>query len=66
LAAGRKADPFTDFDPANNHRVSEIRAQKNGRRVLYPVINVTLNLIGSENLAWQERKARACFGWVES
>jgi Patatin-like phospholipase len=51
--AGRKADPFTDFDPADNHRVSELRAQKDNRRVLYPVINVTLNLVGGENLAWQ-------------
>ena len=55
--AGRKSDPFTDFDPADNYRVSELKAQKNDRRVLYPVINVTLNLVGGENLAWQERKA---------
>jgi hypothetical protein len=55
--AGRKADPFTDFDPADNCRVSELEAKKNNRRVLYPVINVTLNLVGGENLAWQERKA---------
>jgi Patatin-like phospholipase len=54
---GRKADAFTDFDPADNYRVSELRAQKGGQRVLYPVINVTLNLVGGENLAWQERKA---------
>ena len=55
--ACRNADPFTDFDPADNCRVSELKAQKNNRRVLYPVINVTLNLVGGENLAWQERKA---------
>jgi hypothetical protein len=55
--AGRKADRFTDFDPADNCRVSELKAQKDDRRVLYPVINVTLNLVGGENLAWQERKA---------
>jgi hypothetical protein len=55
--AGRKADPFTDFDPADNRRASELKAQKNDLRVLYPVINVTLNLVGGENLAWQERKA---------
>lgn len=53
----RKADPFTDFDSADNRRVSELKAQKDGRRILYPVINVTLNLVGGENLAWQERKA---------
>jgi hypothetical protein len=57
--AHRKMDPFTEFDPADNYRVSELKAQKNDRRVLYPVINVTLNLIGGENLAWQERKASA-------
>ena len=55
--AGRKADPFTDFDPDDNRRVSELKAQKNNRRVLYPVINMTFNLISGENLAWQERKA---------
>jgi patatin-like phospholipase len=55
--AGRKTDPFIDFDPADNYRVSELKAQKNDRRTLYPVINVTLNLVGGENLAWQERKA---------
>jgi hypothetical protein len=55
--AGRKADPFTDFDPDDNRRVSELKAQKSGLRVLYPVINVTLNMLGGENLAWQERKA---------
>src|SRR5262249_3854873 len=57
--AHRKMDPFTEFDPRDNHRVSELKAQKNDRRVLYPVINVTLNLVGGENLAWQERKASA-------
>jgi hypothetical protein len=57
--AGRKADAFTDFDPADNRRVSELKAQKGGQRVLYPVINVTLNLVGGQNLAWQERKASA-------
>ncbi len=50
-------DPFTGFDSKDNLRVSELKAQKGGRRVLYPVINVTLNLVGGENLAWQERKA---------
>jgi hypothetical protein len=55
--ASRAVDPFTDFDPEDNRRVSELKAQKNNRRVLYPVINVTLNLVGGQNLAWQERKA---------
>src|SRR5262249_14959999 len=53
----RKPDPFTDFDPADNCRVSQLNAQKDNRRVLYPIINVTLNLVGGKNLAWQERKA---------
>ncbi len=50
-------DPFTSFDPADNCRISELRAKKGEQSVLYPVINVTLNLVGGENLAWQERKA---------
>jgi predicted acylesterase/phospholipase RssA len=57
--ANRKADPFTDFDADDNRYVSQLTAKQGGRRVLYPVINVTLNLVGGENLAWQERKASA-------
>jgi hypothetical protein len=55
--ADRKEDPFTHFDPADNCCLCELKAQKDNRRVLYPVINVTLNMVGGENLAWQERKA---------
>jgi Patatin-like phospholipase len=55
--AARHQDRFTSFDPADNYRVCELHAKKNGRRILYPVINVTLNLVGGNNLAWQERKA---------
>src|SRR5262249_18066353 len=58
----RAANPFTGFDPRDNVRVHELKSvvsDKTQQQVLYPVVNVTLNLVGGENLAWQERKASA-------
>jgi len=51
----RAADPFTGFDPRDNVRMCQLA----GFRVLFPVVNVALNLVGGDRLAWQERKAEA-------
>ncbi|MBI3666005.1 MAG: patatin-like phospholipase family protein [Acidobacteria bacterium] len=51
---GRKArhpHPFTGFDPAANLKLQEL-----GLRPLH-IINITLNLCGGKELAWQNRKA---------
>jgi hypothetical protein len=48
----RKANPFTGFDPRDNLEMRELR----GNRPL-PLLNVTLNLVAGEDLAWQDRKA---------
>lgn len=53
----RKKDPFTGFDAADNVRMSLLDPRASGNAVLYPVINVALNVTATENLAWQERKA---------
>jgi hypothetical protein len=55
------ADPFTGFAPSDNIRLHALKAVNGatGRRVLMPVVNVALNLVGGPRLAWQERKAQA-------
>ena len=70
LAAGRpvrKPDHFTGFDGEDNPRMHQFRAEVMARdggvaplpRRLLPVVNVTLNLVGGERLAWQQRQAEA-------
>jgi len=55
----RKPNPFTGFDPEDNIRLHQLIPERGGRAVLYPIINVTLNVTHAENLAWQERKAQS-------
>lgn len=52
----RDPDQFTGFDPADNIRMNLLRP-RTGPALLYPVVNVALNVTATENLAWQERKA---------
>jgi Patatin-like phospholipase len=53
----RRPNPFTGFDPEDNPKMHEVWAREESGRKLMPVINIALNLVGGENLAWQERKA---------
>jgi hypothetical protein len=53
----RAPNPFTGFDPRDNVRLHELVPLKDRRAVLYPIINVCLNVTHTENLAWQERKS---------
>jgi hypothetical protein len=57
----RTPDLFTGFDPQDNIRMQEINALVGKgelrQRVLFPVINLTMNLVRGDKLAWQERKA---------
>jgi hypothetical protein len=52
-------DPFTGFAEADNLPLSALwqTGGNGGRRWLFPVVNTTLNVVASANLAWQERKA---------
>jgi hypothetical protein len=49
----RKANPFTGFDPSDNFPVAKLSAKP------LHVINMTLNLVKGENLAWQQRKGES-------
>jgi hypothetical protein len=63
----RAPDPFTGFDPSDNVDLSDLdpqvpivrpgEAAPAARSVLYPVVNVALNVTATTKLAWQERKA---------
>ncbi|HMG47946.1 MAG TPA: patatin-like phospholipase family protein [Allosphingosinicella sp.] len=53
----RAAQPFTGFDPFDNIRMHHLKPQVGDRHVLYPIVNVALNVTASEKLAWQERRA---------
>jgi hypothetical protein len=48
----RDPNPFTGFDPKDNLRLSQLA----GQRPLH-VVNMALNLVSDDNLAWQQRKA---------
>ena len=55
---GRQADPFTGFGPNENPPLHEFkRAGRPGERMLFPVINMALNLTRRTPAAWAERKA---------
>jgi hypothetical protein len=57
----RTPDPFTGFDDADNPPLAALwtAGGNGGRRRLFPVINMALNVVATENLAWQERKAES-------
>jgi hypothetical protein len=65
LGAARQArnpDRFTGFDERDNIRVHTLwppKASSDGRNVfgLFHVLNLSLNVVESKRLAWQERKA---------
>ncbi|MBI3853628.1 MAG: patatin-like phospholipase family protein [Verrucomicrobia bacterium] len=55
----RDPNPFTGFDPCDNLPLQELRDPGNSARPQRPlhIVNMALNLVTGENLAWQERKA---------
>jgi hypothetical protein len=60
----RCPDKFTGFDEADNlpmHKLWPPQAGADGRNTfgLFHVINITLNVVQSKRLAWQERKAES-------
>jgi hypothetical protein len=58
-AGERDRDPFTGFGPEDNLRMAALLDGPPGHGPLYPVVNMTLNLVSGDNLAWQERKAES-------
>jgi Patatin-like phospholipase len=53
----RSPDPFTSFDSDDNPRMFEVRPEPKDSARLLHVINMTLNVVSTKKLAWQERKA---------
>ncbi len=51
-AQGRQ--PFTGFAPGDDLRLAELGQDTAGP---FPIVNAALNLVGGDDLAWQERKA---------
>ena len=49
----RHPNAFTGFDPDDNLRMSELNHRP------FHVVNMALNLVGGDNLAWQQRKAES-------
>jgi hypothetical protein len=55
----RNPDPFTGMDPHDNPRMTQLFRGRGTCRTLFPVVNVTLNLVSGRNTAWAERKAES-------
>jgi len=58
--ATRRPNPFTGFDQSDNPQMHELWPAKEDQAVRWQpfhVINMALNLVSSNRLAWQERKA---------
>jgi Patatin-like phospholipase len=55
----RDPNPFTGFDPADNLPLQDLRDPGDSTLPQRPlhIINMALNLVTGENLAWQQRKA---------
>jgi hypothetical protein len=50
----RRPNVFTGFDPRDNLRLHSLRDNRP-----WPLINIALNLVAGEDLAWQQRKAES-------
>ena len=53
----RAPNPFTGFDEDDNIRMHELWPVKKGAWQPFHVVNIALNVVNSNRLAWQERKA---------
>ncbi|HWT96192.1 MAG TPA: hypothetical protein VN229_01210, partial [Terriglobales bacterium] len=58
----RKPNLFTGFALKDNMPMSDLRQSAvtvGGRKRLFHIVNMTLNLVGTSNLAWQERQGES-------
>jgi hypothetical protein len=54
----RRPNPFTGFDPNDNIQLHQLAPETKVRRPLH-ILNIAINLVRGENLAWQQRKAQS-------
>ncbi len=55
----RTANLFTGFDSGDNLAMAELGAKTRKIQTPFHVINIALNLVHGDNLAWQQRKAQS-------
>lgn len=56
---GRSPDSFTGFDERDNPPMTSLWPERPAPRRLFHVVNIALNVVSSQRLAWQERKAES-------
>ena len=55
----RRPNQFTDFDPDDNIQLHQLATQHQAIRKPFHILNIAINLVRAENLAWQQRKAQS-------
>lgn len=55
----RTPNPFTGFDSGDNMPMADLAPKTAPAQRPFHVINIALNLVHGENLAWQQRKAQS-------
>jgi Patatin-like phospholipase len=53
----RRPDFWTGFDETDDIPLADLWPPRDNEKLLYPVINVALNMAATKRLEWQERKA---------
>jgi hypothetical protein len=54
----RRPNLFTGFDPNDNIQLHQLAPETKVRKPFH-ILNITINLVRGENLAWQQRKAQS-------
>lgn len=55
----RTPNPFTGFDSGDNFQMAELAPKDKPIQKPLHIVNIALNLVHGDNLAWQERKAQS-------
>lgn len=55
----RRPNLFTGFDPSDNIQMHELAMPNQAIRKPFHILNIAINLVRGENLAWQQRKAQS-------
>jgi hypothetical protein len=55
----RSPNPFTGFDSGDNFQMAELAPTNGPIQKPMHVVNIALNLVHGQNLAWQQRKAQS-------
>jgi patatin-like phospholipase len=55
----RQPNQFTGFDPQDNIQLHELALPNQPVKKPFHIVNIAINLVRGENLAWQQRKAQS-------